>query len=176
MESLHFLNIAFAQLSSEKSTGPSEFFFYISPLKSLQFLILIFLRKYSQHFLVVFKYPGADFTINLFKEGVSLYFSFSTHTYFKMVVSFAFFWLLNDVLCLLVLLYKFSLGAPGYTLPGLTVFEAMCLRITSLWQLPSSGQSFLFLQLHWSFGVIFSSVTFLIRVLIILDKSRFNSN
>ena len=41
MESLHFLNTIFAKLPSENSTGPGEFnFFYISPLRSLNFVLI----------------------------------------------------------------------------------------------------------------------------------------
>ena len=68
MESLHFLNITFAELPSGESTNPGEFnFFYISPLKSLN-LVLI---------------PGADLDghrgawtgcISVFLSGVFLSF------------------------------------------------------------------------------------------------------
>ena len=41
MESLHFLNITFAELPSGESTNPGEFnFFYISPLKSLNLVLI----------------------------------------------------------------------------------------------------------------------------------------
>ena len=41
MESLHFINIIFAELPDEQSIGPGEFnFFYISPLKSLNLGII----------------------------------------------------------------------------------------------------------------------------------------
>ena len=41
MESLHFLYITFAQLPSEKSTGPRELnWFYIFLLKSLNFVFI----------------------------------------------------------------------------------------------------------------------------------------
>ena len=41
MESLHFLNITFAKLHSGESIYPGEFnFFYISPLKSLNLVLI----------------------------------------------------------------------------------------------------------------------------------------
>ena len=41
MESQQFLNITFAQLPGGKSTSPGEFnFFYISPLKSLNLVLI----------------------------------------------------------------------------------------------------------------------------------------
>ena len=43
-------------------------------------------------------------------------------------------------------------------------------KISLVWQIQSNGQSFLFLQLHWSLGVILSLFTFLLWVLIILKK------
>ena len=62
-----------------------------------------------------------------------------------------------------VLFFKFPSADPRYTLSELTVAEAMHLYIMLLaWQLPSSGQLFLFLHLHSSFCVIFSIVAFLL--------------
>ena len=41
MESLHFLNITFAKLPSGESIYPGEFnFFYVSPLKSLNLVLI----------------------------------------------------------------------------------------------------------------------------------------
>ena len=106
---------------------------------------------------MIFEYPGTDFTIDHFKDGVSLYLYFTSYTYFERVVSFLFSLFLNDVFL------KFPSALPRYILSGLTVIQARHLYIISLvWQLPSRGQSFLFLQLHCSLGFIFSLVTFLL--------------
>ena len=120
---------------------------------------------------MIFEYLGTDFMIDYFNGDISLYLSFTSHTYFKRVVSFAFSLFLNDVLWLSYLFLKFPSAFPRYILSGLTVVEAMHLYIISLvWQLPSSGQLFLFLRLHWFLGVFISLVTFLLCVLIMLDK------
>ena len=106
-------------------------------------------------------------------HSVSLYLSFISHTYFWSVVSFAYFLLFERCLVVIVqyCFLKFPSADPRYTLSGLTVAEAMHLYIMSLaWQLPSSGQPFLFLHLHSSFCVIFSLVAFLLWTLIILNK------
>ena len=109
---------------------------------------------------MIFEYPGTDFMIDHFKDGVSWYLSFTSHTYFERVVSFAFSLFLNVVLWLYYLFLKFASAVPRYILSGLTVVETMhlyiistCLAVTIKW-----GQSFPFLQLHWSLGAIFSLV------------------
>ena len=36
---------------------------------------------------MIFEYPGTDFTIDHFKDDISLYLSFTSHTYFERVMS-----------------------------------------------------------------------------------------
>ena len=70
--------------------------------------------------------------IDHFKDRVSLYFSFTSHTFFQKVMSFSFFLLLNDALILQYCFLKFSSAVPRCTLSGLTVVQAMRLYIISL--------------------------------------------
>ena len=115
----------------------------------------------NRKYFLVFEYPGTNFTIDHFKDGLSLYLSFTSHKHFERLVSFACLLSLRDFLWIKYCFFKFSLAIPRHTLFGLTVVQAMYYFIISLaWQLPSIGQSF-FLQLHWFFDVSFSLVTFL---------------
>ena len=108
-------------------------------------MISSFLWRPSKHFLVIFEYCWTDFTIYQYKDGVSLYMSFTSNQFFKRAVSYAFFLLLNDVLWLWYRFLRFPSAVHRYTLSGLTVAEAIHLYIISLaWQLPCSGQKFFF--------------------------------
>lgn len=102
-------------------------------------------------------------------------FSYFSQRFFVFVLYFPYIFLECGVIrifsvverCLVVIVQycflKFPSADPRYTLSELTVAKAMHLYIMSLaWQLPSSGQPFLFLHLHSSFCVIFSLVAFLL--------------
>ena len=62
---------------------------------------------------MIFEYPGTDFTIDHFKDSVSLYLSFTSHTYFDRVVSFAFSLFLNAVLKVSININKLCHLRPG---------------------------------------------------------------
>ena len=62
-------------------------------------------------------------------------------------MSFRVFLLLNGVLWLYFHFLNFPSAASWYSLPGLKLFGAMHFYIKSIvWLVPSSGESFLFLQ------------------------------
>ena len=108
------------------------------------------------HLLVIFEYPGTDFASDHFKGNISLYFSFYPIHIWRGWCHPHFFLLLNDVFWLLYCSSKFLSAVASCILSGLTAVKAMQLYIiSSVCQLPSSGQLFLFLQLHWFFAVFF---------------------
>ena len=109
----------------------------------------------------MFEYTRAGFMIDHFKDVVSLYWSFTSHANSEKVTSFIFPCCQTMPCHYGMAILKFASANPRYTLPGLMVVEAMNLYMISLvWHLTSIGQSLLFLQLHWSFAVIFSLITF----------------